>query len=98
MKTWVMLLFLVSMMLILPSDGGFGNPHNTKDILARLMRNCQGGTYSVSPFSVWVIQHVDCDTKIAVNMIDTSGYIFSNSNNWICIKKPKIIPQVDGKP
>ncbi|MGE9502483.1 hypothetical protein ACQP3D_29325, partial [Escherichia coli] len=32
MKMWVMLLFLV-LMLISPSDGGFGNPQDARDIL-----------------------------------------------------------------
>lgn len=56
--------------------------------------DCQGGTYKTQPVSGQVIH----GSKIATNLIVTSGSMVSSSNKWVCIKKPKIIPQVDDKP
>lgn len=60
--------------------------------------DCQGGTYKTQPVSGQVIQQIECGSKIATNLIVTSGSMVSSSNKWVCIKKPKIIPQVDDKP
>ena len=58
--------------------------------------NCKGGTLSVQP-SAYTRQS-DCGEKTAY-LRQTSGVGQTGIvQNWVCVKKPKIIPAIGGKP
>lgn len=93
-------LLLVICPLIPTAHAGFGDPNNAARLVSKMQGrpcDCKGGFTANIPAGGGYQKH-DCGDKTAYLHLISRNYASYTINKWQCVKKPKPIPPVNGRP